>query len=131
MKFNLKMGLFAALLFVVFASLPSANQARPINGFDICLQDDSTPAVQLQWSSVSGAYRFCCGGTAYTGTGAVSNKGKVSSLKVEGTDRYIVATFDGGTNRGSAALRYFPTGVVCTIADRNTANDTCTCGMTG
>jgi hypothetical protein len=129
MKLRLKMGLFAVLLFAVFVSLPTANQARPINSFDVCLQDDGNPAVQMQWSTVTGAYRFCCGGTTYTGTGSVSNRGKVSSLKVGGTDRYIEATFDGGTNRGNAALRYFPTGITCTISDRNTANDSCTCNV--
>jgi hypothetical protein len=129
MKFNLKMGLFAALLFVVFASLPRANEASPAPATtQVCLQDDGTPAIQVRWDTVTGAYSFCCGGTTYTGTGAVTNKGKTSSLKVGGTDRYILANFDGNTNRGSATLRFFPTGVVCTIYDRNTANDTCTCG---
>src|SRR5882724_7688853 len=48
-----------------------------VNAFDVCLQDDSNPGVVFRGNSVSGAYRFCCGGTVFTGVAQVSRRGNV------------------------------------------------------
>ncbi len=132
MRLNRKTSLFAILLLVVFVSLPAAYQARPAPPATlVCLQDDSSPGIQLQWDISSGAYTFCCGATTLSGFGIVTRRGNIFTLQAYGPDRRVTAVFDGGVNRGSAALQILPGGSVCTITDRNTANDSCSCGGTG
>lgn len=132
MRLNRKMSILAPLLLVVFVALPSAYQARTTRiSTGVCLQDDSNPAVMVQWDTVTGAYSFCCGGTTFTGVGLVTNRGQISTLQVYASDRRIVATSDRGANRGDASLRFLPSGVFCTIMDRDTTNDSCSCGMSG
>jgi len=129
MRLNRKTSLFVILLLVVFVSLPAAYQARPAFPVTlVCLQDDSSPGIQLQWDISSGAYTFCCGGTTFTGFGVVTRRGSTFSLQAYGPNRRVTAVFDGAVNRGSAALQILPGGGVCTITDRNTTNDSCTCG---
>jgi len=128
MRLNRKTSLLAILLLAVFVSLPAAYQARPVPpAMFVCLQDDSSPGIQLQWDTSSGAYTFCCGATTLSGFGVVTNRGSRFSLQAYGPDRRVTAVFDGGVNRGSAALQILPGGSVCTITDRNTANDSCSC----
>lgn len=43
---------------------------------------------------------------------------------------FLLATFDGGVNRGTASIQVLSSGARFTITDRNTLNDTCACGTT-
>ena len=49
--------------------------------FDVCLQDDANPSTVLLFNSQSGDYRFCCGGTVFTGRGKVRVQGCTISLE--------------------------------------------------
>jgi hypothetical protein len=95
--------------------------------FDVCLQDDASPGNVLLFNSVTGDYRFCCGGTTYTGRGQVTVMGCVIALTHSPADRRVVAKVDRSTFRGSASLQ-LPVGTIrCSIADRDTRNNSCAC----
>jgi hypothetical protein len=98
-----------------------------INAFNACLQDDSNPNTVLLWNTQTGAYRFCCGGTAYTGTGTVQKQGNIYVLTHMATDRRVNATLDGAMNRGTASIQTPPGVMKCTILDRNLTNNSCNC----
>jgi len=95
--------------------------------FTGCLQDDTNPANVVLFNAASGQYRFCCGGTVFSGVGTVVVKGCTVTIQHNPVDRRVLLKFDGGTSVGSASLQA-PAGTVrCTITDRNTRNNTCTC----
>ncbi len=95
--------------------------------FDICLQDDSNPNIVFLANSTSGAYRFCCGGTAYTGTAVVTRKGSVLTFQHTPADRRVQATVDLSTFKGTASIQSPPGTTKCTITDRDTRNNACIC----
>ncbi len=98
-----------------------------VTTFDVCLQDDSSSSKVLLWNSVTGDYLFCCGGTVVSGTGTPSRKGNYFMLTHYGSDRRLTAQVDNGTHRGSASLQK-PVGVLtCSITDRDTSNNGCSC----
>jgi hypothetical protein len=95
--------------------------------FDVCLQDDSNPSIVFLGNSQTGAYRFCCGGTTYTGSALVTIRGSIVTFQHYAADRRVLATYDGGVFKGTASLQA-PAGTIrCTIGDRNTTNNTCVC----
>lgn len=95
--------------------------------FDLCLQDDSSGAI-LKINTTTGEYQFTsCSGLTISGTGRLIKKGSVLTLQHYGTDRRVLATFDGGVNRGSATVRVFSLRRNFTVMDRNTTNNTCIC----
>jgi hypothetical protein len=98
-----------------------------VSGFNVCLQDDSNQGTVLLWNTQTGAYKFCCGGTSYTGTGTVVNKGNIYTLKHNPIDRRVAATLDGASNKGTASLQSPPGTSRCTITDRNVTNNSCIC----
>jgi hypothetical protein len=65
-----------------------------VTTFDICIQDDSNPTTVLLWNSQTGAYRFCCGGQRFVGTGTVRRQGNTFRLEAFQADRRIVAIDD-------------------------------------
>jgi predicted outer membrane repeat protein len=98
-----------------------------VTTFDVCLQDDATPATVLLFNSQTGDYRFCCGGTVFTGRGKVRVQGCTISLEHITTDRRVQATVDKATFRGTASLQTPPGVIRCTISDRDIRNNTCKC----
>jgi hypothetical protein len=105
----------------------SASCSFTVSVFNICLQDDSNPGTVLLINSVSGAYRFCCGGTIFTGTGTVTIRGCVLTLQHNPPDRRVSASVDQTQFKGNAVIQ-FPVGTMkCTISDRDTRNNSCTC----
>jgi len=99
--------------------------------FDMCLQDDSTGNL-LQFNSTTGEYQFTnCSGFTLGGTGVITTKGSTITLQHNGTDRRLLARVDGGVNKGTASLQVFSLGATFTITDRNTLNNTCSCGASG
>lgn len=95
--------------------------------FDVCLQDESNPTVAFLGDSSTGEYRFCCDGTTFTGRAKVTRKGSLITFQHATEDRRLTAKFDGGTSKGSASLQS-PLGVTrCTIMDRNTRTNSCSC----
>jgi HYR domain-containing protein/Calx-beta domain-containing protein len=98
-----------------------------VTSFDACLQDDTNPSTVLLINSATGDYRFCCSGTTYTGKGTVKKTGSTISLTSSSGDRRVQAQIDGLLKRGTATLESPPGTIKCTITDRNTANNTCSC----
>jgi uncharacterized repeat protein (TIGR01451 family) len=96
-----------------------------VTTFDTALQDDSNPSNILLWNSLSGAYRFCCNGTTFTGLGKVFRQGCVYTLDhTFASDRRVLGRVDKTARAGSASLQS-PAGTTrCTIIDRNILNDT-------
>jgi hypothetical protein len=92
-----------------------------------CLQDDSDPSRVVQFNSQTGEYRFCCGGITFTGTGRVTIKGCVVTIQHDTPDRRVQISLDGAVSRGSASLQSPAGTTMCTITDRNTANNSCVC----
>ncbi len=98
-----------------------------VRDFDVCLQDDSNPAIVFRGNSQTGAYTFCCGGTTYTGIAQVSRRDKVVAFAHYAPDRRVQAIDDESVFRGSAALQSPPGTTKCTIGDRDTRNNACAC----
>ncbi len=95
--------------------------------FDVCLQDESNPSNVFLGTSQTGAYRFCCGGTTFTGSALVTRRGNIVTFQNYAADRRVLVTYDGGVSVGKAALQSPPGTIRCTITDRNTNNNTCVC----
>jgi hypothetical protein len=95
--------------------------------FSGCLQDDSNPANVVLFNAATGEYRFCCGGTIFTGVGTLLAKGCVVTIQHNPGDRRVLIKFDGSVSTGTASLQSPPAVLKCTIADRNTKNNTCAC----
>jgi hypothetical protein len=95
--------------------------------FNVCLQDDSNGNV-LQLDTTTGDYVFTnCAGVVIAGTGAVTVRGSDITLQHNTTDRRVLVKVSGQARRGTASVQPLPNGVVFTITDRDTTNNTCTC----
>ena len=114
----------------VFSSLcggTATTTAAGVTVMDSVMRDDSSGST-LMFSSVTGDYILCCGGSTFSGKGTVTKKGSVVTLVHNPPGRRLQATLDQATKRGSASFQS-PVGVtICTITDRNTADSPCTCG---
>ena len=98
------------------------------NSFDICLQDDGGSNL-LQLNSTTGDYLFTnCSGFTTGGTAALTKRGGVITLQQNAPDRRLLATVDASANKGTASMQVFSKGATFTITDRNTLNNTCSCG---
>ena len=106
------------------ASGNTATCSFTISTFDVALQDDSDPSIILLWNSLTGAYRFCCNGTTFTGIGTSTIKGCVFTLQHNPADRRVLGRVDKAVHAGTASLQAPPGTIRCTITDRNTLNDT-------
>ena len=95
--------------------------------FDVCLQDDSNPQTVLLFNSRTGDYRFCCSGTVFTGRGSASVRRGTVVLEHNTIDRRLLARTDQALSTGSAAIQSPPGSLLCTINDRDTRNNTCSC----
>jgi len=110
------------------ASGNTATCSFTVTVFDTALQDDSDPSIVLLWNSITGAYRFCCKGTVYTGVGKATRQGCVYTLDHTGApDRRVLGRVDKATHSGSGSLQAPPGTTRCVIQDRNTLNDNPMC----
>jgi hypothetical protein len=106
------------------ASGNTATCSFTLSTFDTALQDDSDPSIILLWNSTTGAYRFCCNGTTFTGIGKSTIQGCVFTLQHDPADRRVLGRVDKAVHAGTASLQAPPGTTRCTITDRNTLNDT-------
>jgi hypothetical protein len=106
------------------ASANTATCSFTVTAYDVALQDDSNPAAILLWNSNTGAYRFCCNGSTYTGVGIVKKQGCVYTLDLTAADRRVQGKVDKSLHSGTGSLQTPPGTVRCAITDRNTLNDT-------
>jgi uncharacterized delta-60 repeat protein len=96
--------------------------------FGLCLQDASNGNL-LQIDASTGDYLFTnCSGLTLGGTGVISSRGSIITLQQNGPDRRVLAKIDGSVNKGTASVQVFSRGTTFTITDRNTLNNTCSCG---
>ena len=95
--------------------------------FNVCLQDDANPGTVFLGSTTTGNYRFCCGGTTYSGVAQVTTRGNVTTFQHNPADRRVLATYDGGAFKGTATLQSPPGTTRCTISDKDTRNNSCAC----
>jgi uncharacterized delta-60 repeat protein len=95
---------------------------------DICLQDDSSGSF-LQFNSTTGEYQFTnCSGLTLLGTGSITRRGNIVTLQHTGPDRRVLAKIDTGAHKGTASVQFLSPRRLFTITDRNTLNNTCSCG---
>jgi len=88
------------------------------------------PALRAQQrllNSQTGEYRFCCNGVTYSGVGTVTVRGCTITLQHNTMDRRISATIDKSVFKGTASIQTPPGTLKCTITDRDTRNNSCTC----
>jgi len=111
------------------ASGNTATCGFTVTVFDVCMQDDSNPATVLLFNSLTGDYRFCCGGSTFTGRGIVTIRGCIINLQHNPFDRRVLATVDKSVFRGTASLQSPPGSIKCTITDRDVRNNSCACGL--
>jgi HYR domain len=109
------------------ASNNTATCSFTVSVFNVCLQDDSNPGTVFLGNTITGAYRFCCGGTTFSGVALVTRRGNVVSFQHNAPDRRVQATDDESVFKGSAALQSPPGTIKCTITDRDTRNNSCVC----
>ncbi|MEK6321839.1 MAG: HYR domain-containing protein [Acidobacteriota bacterium] len=109
------------------ASGNTATCSFTVTVFNACLQDDSNPSLVVVFNSQTGEYRFCCGGTIFTGTGTVRVRGCVVTIQDNAPGRRVRITLEGSVNRGSASLESPPGTLTCLISDRNTTDNNCAC----
>ena len=113
----------------VQAGVWGATATVMIHQYDFCLQDDSNPRTVVLVNSFTGNYLFPLpGGTSLSGTGTVTRKGCIITLTDSQPDRRVQGNIDPCTKTGSASVQVVSPKVKFTITDRNTANNTCTCG---
>jgi HYR domain-containing protein len=99
----------------------------PVSLSDVCLQDDSNPGTALTFNSATGDYKFCCGGSVFTGKGTVTIRGCTITLQHTTADRRVSVTVDKNSFRGSATLQSPPGNLRCGITDRDIRNSSCNC----
>jgi hypothetical protein len=107
------------------ASGNTATCSFAVTVFNICLQDDSNPAVTLLIDTVNKTYQFKCGATVYSGKGTITQSGCTFSLDHTAPDRRVRATFSTSTKSGNASVQSPPGTTRCTITDRNMGNNNC------
>jgi hypothetical protein len=91
------------------------------------LQDNSSASSVLLFNTTTGDYRFCCGGTIYTGKGSVVKQGNTYTLTHNTSTRRVLCKLDAAQKKGTATLQE-PIGVMkCSITDSNTLNNSCSC----
>lgn len=98
---------------------------------EICLQDGSNPGTALVFNPQTGEYRFCCGGTTFSGTGTVTTKGSVVTLSHNAPNRRVLGQVDLSAFAGKASLQSPPGNTLCTIRDSDTRNNSCECSSSG
>jgi HYR domain-containing protein len=102
-----------------------------ISGFNFCLQDDVAPGNVVLVNSVSGEYRFCCGGVLVaTGKGTLTTRGCIGSIDDAKGARRVHIQWDtsaNGVGEGTAIVQVSPNKTVCQITDMKMTDNTCSC----
>jgi Concanavalin A-like lectin/glucanases superfamily/HYR domain len=111
------------------ASGNTAGCSFAVTSFDVCLQDDSSANRVLLFSSTTGDYMFCCGQFTLSGRGTVIKQGGNITLQHSSVDRRVLGKFSTTSKSGSGSLQSPPGVTRCTIADRDTRNNTCSCTL--
>lgn len=105
----------------------TASCSFTVTVFNVCLQDETNPNTVLLINTMTGAYKFCCSGTTYTGTGTISVRGCTASLQHSAPGWRVNASVDQSQFKGTASIQSPPGVNKCTIIDKDTRNNTCNC----
>lgn len=105
----------------------TASCSFTVSIFNVCLQDESNPNTVLLINTATGAYKFCCGVTTFTGTGTLTVRGCTITLQHNAPTFRVNATIDQSQFRGTASLQSPPGVNKCTITDKDTRNNSCNC----
>lgn len=108
----------------------TANCSFKVTVFDVRLQDDSISAKVILWNSLTGEYRFCCGGTLYSApTSTVMRQGNIFTLEDRNSPRNVkvIGRCDAGVNSGTASVQSLANKIICSVTDREIRNDTTLC----
>jgi uncharacterized repeat protein (TIGR01451 family) len=105
----------------------SATCAFTVTTFDLCVADDGNPGAVVLVNTATGEYRFCCGGTMYVGTGAVTTKGNLITVQENTGPRRVLIKVDKGPKSGTASFASPPGITLCQIRDTNITNNSCAC----
>jgi uncharacterized delta-60 repeat protein len=109
------------------ASNNTATCAFTVTVFNVCIQDDSNSSTVFLANATTGAYRFCCGGTTFTGLAQVTRRGNVATFTDNTSGRRVQASDDESVFKGTASIQSPPGTIKCTITDRDTRNNSCIC----
>jgi hypothetical protein len=101
----------------------TASCSFSVTTFDTAIEDDADPSIILLWNSITGAYRFCCHGVIYTGTGLATRQGCVFTLQHNPVDRRVLGRVDKAAHTASGSIQSPAGKLRCSIIDRNTLND--------
>jgi GH35 family endo-1,4-beta-xylanase len=99
-----------------------------VSVFNICLVDDNNPGVRLLINTVTGEYRFFCGGSVFSGRGVVIRSGCTFVLLDSSSGRLLTAAVDTSLKKGAAALLIQGSSQPCLITDRDLSNNNCNGG---
>jgi subtilisin-like proprotein convertase family protein len=98
-----------------------------VNVFNVRLQDNANSSTVLLFNTTTGAYRFCCSGTTFTGVGTVAVRGCTYTLTHNAADRRVSGQMDFSTFKGSGSIQ-LPVGTTrCTLSDNDVRNNTSLC----
>jgi Domain of unknown function (DUF5123)/Right handed beta helix region len=93
--------------------------------FDICLQDESNGNM-LKINSTTGQYLFTrSGGITLGGTGNLIVRGSLIILHARAADHSVLALIERRLKKAAAFISVPSQGVVFTIVDKNTSDNTC------
>ncbi|MGA9770890.1 MAG: HYR domain-containing protein [Blastocatellia bacterium] len=102
-----------------------------VSVFNGRLQDDSAGCNNtVLFNTITGAYRWCCNGTIFTGVGSIKKLGNTITLAHNAADRRVMITLSAGSfpPSGIGSIQS-PSGTQrCVITDRDTRDGTCVCG---
>jgi hypothetical protein len=100
-----------------------------VTSFNVFLQDNTNPNNVLLFNTQTGAYRYCCSGSTFTGVGVVARRGCIYTLTHNAVNRRVSGEVDFTANRGTASLQTPPGKLLCSISDSNLRNNTPACGV--
>jgi hypothetical protein len=112
------------------ASGNTATCSFTVSVFNGRLQDDSGGCANtVLFNTTTGAYRWCCNGSTFTGVAKVNKLGNTFTLSHNAADRRVLINLLAGATQpsGNASLQSPVGSVRCTITDRDTRNNTCAC----
>jgi GH35 family endo-1,4-beta-xylanase len=99
-----------------------------VSVFNVCLVDDNNPGVRMLINTVTGEYRFFCGGSVFSGRGVVIRSGCAFVLLDNAGGHLLTAAVDTSLKKGAAALLIQDSRQPCLITDRDLSNNNCNGG---
>ena len=113
------------------ASGNTATCSFTVTVFNARLQDNTAGCANtVLFNTITGAYRWCCNGTVYSGVATVKKAGLTFTLEHNPPTYRVLIKLSAASSppSGTATLKD-PVGTVkCLITDSDTRNDSCICG---